>query len=203
MNKEERGKEKTAQVILTCALTLFSQKGFDNVGVQEVVEKAGVAKPCLYYYYKSKEGLLEAIKNSYAYPFVERLKSIVYGYKRQEEGVTNANFSTVLGSIIKSYIKEKEANSAFVALHLNLTYAPPSSKMYNIYAEVTRKIEGLLLDLFTHAATLFGNMKGKEALYSTIFLGITEKIVRMAEESIKEDRVIEQVLHSFLYGISS
>ena len=35
--------------------------GFDATSVREIVEAAGVAKPTLYYYFGSKEGLAQAL----------------------------------------------------------------------------------------------------------------------------------------------
>ena len=45
--------------ILNCARKLFFEKGYDTVGVQEIVDTAGITKPTMYYYFKSKHGLLE------------------------------------------------------------------------------------------------------------------------------------------------
>ena len=42
------------EMIMRCAKTLFYAKGYDAVGVQEIVDKAGVTKPTLYYYFGSK-----------------------------------------------------------------------------------------------------------------------------------------------------
>jgi len=39
------------------AIDLFSEKGFDATSVREIVARAGVSKPALYYYYDSKEAL--------------------------------------------------------------------------------------------------------------------------------------------------
>ena len=40
--------------ILNAALDLFHARGYDAVGVQEIVDRAGVTKPTLYYYFGSK-----------------------------------------------------------------------------------------------------------------------------------------------------
>lgn len=45
------------ELILKSALDLFYAKGYDAVGVQEIVDKAGISKPTLYYYFGSKLGL--------------------------------------------------------------------------------------------------------------------------------------------------
>lgn len=39
------------------AIDLFSERGFDATSVREIVLRAGVSKPTLYYYYDSKEAL--------------------------------------------------------------------------------------------------------------------------------------------------
>ena len=39
------------------AAKLFAERGYDATSVREIVEAAGVAKPTLYYYFRSKEGL--------------------------------------------------------------------------------------------------------------------------------------------------
>ena len=47
--------------LLSCALDLFYAKGYDAVGIQEIVDAAGVTKPTMYYYFGSKKGLLEEL----------------------------------------------------------------------------------------------------------------------------------------------
>ena len=42
------------KLLLDAALDLFYAKGYDAVGVQEIVDRAGVTKPTLYYYFGSK-----------------------------------------------------------------------------------------------------------------------------------------------------
>ena len=43
--------------ILAAAIKSFAQHGYESVSVDEIVEKAGVAKGTFYYYFKSKEDL--------------------------------------------------------------------------------------------------------------------------------------------------
>ena len=53
--------ESTKNQILEISTALFAEKGYDAVGVQEIVDKSGITKPTLYYYFGSKKGLLEFI----------------------------------------------------------------------------------------------------------------------------------------------
>ncbi|MCQ2551110.1 MAG: TetR/AcrR family transcriptional regulator [Clostridia bacterium] len=52
------------QEILDAALTLFSEKGFDAVGVDEIGEYVGVKGPALYHYFKGKEAILDELLNT-------------------------------------------------------------------------------------------------------------------------------------------
>ena len=48
----------TKHKILDEALTLFSEKGFANVFVNEIAERVGIKAPSLYKHYKSKQAIL-------------------------------------------------------------------------------------------------------------------------------------------------
>ncbi len=50
-----------ARHIARVAAKLFAERGYDATSVREIVEAAGVAKPTLYYYFRSKEGLAQAL----------------------------------------------------------------------------------------------------------------------------------------------
>ena len=51
----------TRERLLETASHLFAEKGYASTSVREIVARAGVSKPVLYYYFKSKEGLFYAI----------------------------------------------------------------------------------------------------------------------------------------------
>jgi len=51
----------TRERLLETATELFAEKGYAGTSVREIVDRAGVSKPVLYYYFKSKEGLFYAI----------------------------------------------------------------------------------------------------------------------------------------------
>ena len=59
---EINGLEPSArQRLLDTATELFAEKGYAGTSVREIVDRAGVSKPVLYYYFQSKEGLFYAI----------------------------------------------------------------------------------------------------------------------------------------------
>ena len=54
-------KMTTKDRILDSALTLFSEKGYDGVGVDLIAEKAGIKGPSLYKHFKGKEDILDSL----------------------------------------------------------------------------------------------------------------------------------------------
>jgi AcrR family transcriptional regulator len=57
---EERRKE-----ILDVADELFCQKGFDGTSTNDIIEKVGIARGTLYYHFKSKESIMDALIERY------------------------------------------------------------------------------------------------------------------------------------------
>src|SRR5512140_1983838 len=54
------------QRLLDAAVQLFTERGYTATSVREIVERAGVTKPALYYRFASKESLYLAILNDLA-----------------------------------------------------------------------------------------------------------------------------------------
>jgi AcrR family transcriptional regulator len=52
--------EQTRQHIFECALSLFRENGFDATTMQDVAARADLAKSATYYYFPSKEAIIQA-----------------------------------------------------------------------------------------------------------------------------------------------
>ncbi len=48
-------------LLMKVAIALFAEKGYAGTSVREIVERAGVTKPTLYYYFGNKEGIFREI----------------------------------------------------------------------------------------------------------------------------------------------
>jgi AcrR family transcriptional regulator len=57
--------KSTADTILDAAIDRFISDGFDGASMDSIALAAGVAKGTLYYHYKSKEGIVDAVLNRY------------------------------------------------------------------------------------------------------------------------------------------
>ncbi len=52
---------ETRDRILSVALDLFTDEGYDKVSLREVAEKVGVSEAALYYHFSSKEEILKTL----------------------------------------------------------------------------------------------------------------------------------------------
>lgn len=65
MTKQKEAEERRREIIDT-ARRLFGKNGYKNTQVKDIVQEVGVAQGLFYYYFKSKEEVLEAVAEQYA-----------------------------------------------------------------------------------------------------------------------------------------
>ncbi len=100
------------------AIFLFTRKGYNGTSVREIVEKAKTTKPCLYYYFKSKEGIYLSILQETLEEFLKIL-SQNFG----EEKLVSNQLKELCFSI---YEKFKEKKDILRLIH-SIFYGPPKS----------------------------------------------------------------------------
>lgn len=59
--------------LLSSALGLFSEKGYAGTSIREIIERAGVTRPVLYYYFENKEQLYRRLVESWFAELVDDL----------------------------------------------------------------------------------------------------------------------------------
>ena len=70
--KEERRNE-----IIETAGKLFDEKGYEQTQVQDIVNEIGVAKGLFYYYFKSKDEVMEELADRYADAIIDAVNKLI------------------------------------------------------------------------------------------------------------------------------
>jgi len=184
------------QILLDCALQLFSQRGYDGVGVQEIVDEAGVTKPTLYHYFESKRGLLEELLKREEWNLLSEV-----GVAAQYQG----DLLLTLYNIARSYFNIAERHSVFYRMQLALYFAPPESEAHQAIKPYTHQQNALLESVFVKAAEDHGNMRGRHHRYAAGFLGVLNGMIGLYLSGQAEltDEVGYQTVHQFMHGIFS
>lgn len=128
--------DNSRETILNCALQLFSSKGYDAVGISEIVDMAGITKPTLYYFFGSKEGLFkELLKINY--DTLSRALSVACQYQPNRESYFEDVYPA-LRTVVNAYFSFAADHSEFYLMSLALTFAPPTSAPAVMSEEYTK-----------------------------------------------------------------
>jgi AcrR family transcriptional regulator len=203
-------KEKSGvkQTIITKALELFSEKGYEGVPVSELTEAAGITKPTLYYYFKSKEGLFEDICKIY----YEQLNKLITEKAVYNPNPKNYNEDIILtlSKVTNAYFSFAKTNEAFFRITLANLSMPTSSTVYKI-AEKYHFTQFKTIDsMFQIMAKTHGNLKGKSKTLTWSFLGTINSYIGLffsgsgqlaAGKTALNDKTIQELVHQFMHGI--
>jgi TetR/AcrR family transcriptional regulator len=184
------------QQLLDCALRLFSQRGYDAVGVQEIVEEAGVTKPTLYHYFNSKRGLMDALlQREYT-----RLLSVLL-----EASLYQGDLVLTLQNLTRAYFNFAQQFSLFYRLQHAMVLAPPESEVNQAVRPYYKEQMDIITRVFILAAEDHGNLKGRHNRYAAGFIGGLNAVVGLFfnQKLDLTDEVIYQTVHQFMYGIFS
>ena len=188
--------------ILNCALTLFSQKGFEAVSVQELVNEAKITKPTLYYYYKSKEGLYNHILEQY-YTVLNTNLDKVSKYKPNPDSY-HEDIYPVLDRIINTYFSFVKENPEFYRIVLTNQYMPKSSSVYKMSERYDKVQYQIILETFTDMANVHTNLKKNVTKLTYSFIGLINTYIGLflQDEFFELSTTLSQELvHQFMHGI--
>jgi TetR/AcrR family transcriptional regulator len=142
--RREREKLRQRDELLAAALDLFSEKGFHNVSMHEIAQKAEFAVGTLYKFFKDKEDLYKALIRSRAERFHAALREVL----------ARSDSEDVL-SVLKEYVAAKTALLTGGAAMLRLYFAETRGASFNIRAGLDREILELYDDLVARLAAVF------------------------------------------------
>lgn len=108
----------TRERILRQSLQLFARKGYDATSVREICEAAGLAKPTLYHFFGSKEGVYRALVDGSLEDFRRQILRVLAGddaAQQRLKRVSRLHFASV------------RAQSELMRFIFSLIHNPPSS----------------------------------------------------------------------------
>lgn len=182
--------------ILEAALELFTARGYDGCGVQEICESAGITKPTLYHYFGSKRGLLEAL-------LAERHAALDAAVA--QAAAYQGDLPLTLERVARAFFDFARAEPRYYRLLLALYFAPPQGEAHQSMARHAAAQQNALETLFAAAARDHGNMRGRSRLFSSAFLGLLNTCIGLYLNGYAalDDALLHQVLRQFQHGIYS
>jgi AcrR family transcriptional regulator len=144
-NKTKDDKQSARANLMEAGIALFAEKGYAGTSVREIVGRAGVTKPVLYYYFKNKEGMFRAILDGAA----EQQKAILAEVLETP--------GTALDRLISLYRRiyegVRENQNLFKMIH-NLIFGPPQAVPAYDFKHYQRRMVDTIKSIYTQGIAL-------------------------------------------------
>lgn len=131
-----------ASHIARAAARLFASRGYDATSVREIVEAAGVTKPTLYYYFRSKEALGQALVHD---PLKRLCEEMLARLRAEPDPV--AGLAGMVQAKLDFCVEDPDRARFFYALFfgplaagLMAEIAPACERMDAVFAEAVRGV---------------------------------------------------------------
>lgn len=182
-------KPTTKDRILNSALTLFSEKGFDGVGVDLIAEKAGIKGPSMYKHFRGKDDILNALIEKAENYYQENFGSAVKPGKTPrsmdeliETSLRRIKFTlhdTMVKKVRRLLTMEQFRNSRIASL----------TTKYNIDS-----VQSLYREIFRQMMDNGTMKRGDPALLAMEFAAPVSLLIQMCDrEPDREAEAIEQI----------
>lgn len=187
-------------LLMQCAKELFYAKGYDAVSVQEIVDRAGLTKPTLYYYFESKLGLLRTLLDTKTKDFSIHVYEIVG---------TECSIREALYRLAMAYRGFFEQDREFYMLLMSLFYSARENEVYQVVKPVMSRFYEKVVEIFDNASGQLGNMHGRQWQFAIGFIGTVNQFFLFVcekdpghQSEISEAQMVSLV-NQFMYGIFS
>ena len=184
------------ELLLSTALSLFAERGYSAVGVQEIVDSVGVTKPTLYHYFEGKKGLLEEI--------IKR-KTSVFVQVFFQAAEYHHDLTYTLQKMMKAILAFAKQDPVFYRYFTSLRFSPMNSVEKNCVEPVYALIDKKLQSLFVSSVNEHGNLRGKEDIQTVTFWGFATEIAYLVLDGKMEETEssVYHALRQFEFGIYS
>jgi TetR/AcrR family transcriptional regulator len=182
--------------ILQCSLRLFSQKGYDAVGVQEIVDSAKITKPTLYHYFGCKRGLLDELVKKHFEIFFENISG---------EAFYNGDIVNNLNGLASAFFTFSSENRDFYRMQLSMYFSPPESDANQIVKRMNLKIYSIVEILFEKAAADHGTMQNRAQALAATFIGMINTYIGLWLNGFCDlnEELMHKAVQQFMHGIIS
>ena len=191
-------KQKSARLrIVNIAADIFSVSGFKKATMEDIARVTGIGKSSIYYYFKSKEEIFEAVvKNEARQLSTELEKKVIYTNDNPKDKIRNYVF------IRMKYLKEMvNFYEALKNDYLgNLAFTERIRKKYD--KEERQTIKDILDDGANQGIFKLKNTKLAAIVLVTFLKGLEKSMIIEQKWDMKElETNLDDILHILFYGM--
>lgn len=170
--RRERERLRQREELLTAALDLFSEKGYHNVSMHEIAQRAEFAVGTVYKFFRNKEDLYKALITAKVAEYHRVLKEAL---DQQKD----------IPSLLQDYVAAKAAVLVGGAATLRLYFAETRGASFNIKAGLDQDIRKLYDEIVVRLA-------------SVLAAGVRQKVFRKLDPYYMA-MALEGITNAFLF----
>ena len=182
--------------IRAAATRLFATRGYEAVGIQELVDAVGITKPTLYHYFGSKRGVLDAVLDDHFTALFAAIEPVAR---------YNGDLPHDLTTLASAYFGFAAGHRAGYRLQLTLWFAPPQSAGFAAVAPYHQRQQRLLEELFLDSSRDNGNGRGRHQTFALTFLGMLNTYIGLLLNDYLDldPTVTRSAVRQYMHGIFS
>ncbi|MEK7794949.1 MAG: TetR/AcrR family transcriptional regulator [Candidatus Hydrogenedentota bacterium] len=185
-------KPETRERLLSAAITLFAEKGYDATSIREIIDAAGVTRPALYYYFENKEALFtHLVQQQFALATAE-IDQIF---------ISIADCPQRLRALAKTVFKRAKSSPEMLRILLNFFFAPTIDEMRLDKEALGRERFDRIVAIMREGVAS-GEVRGQPEALALAFSALVDMHVMATiyDESVLTDELADALVDLFLHG---
>lgn len=179
--------DRTRKKILMTAIRLFGESGFRGTSIANIAKEAGVAKSAVFWYFGSKEGLLENVTREIVAGGVKEMLRVVRSAENVDEAVL---LDTLLNHFQKLLEKKPKLTNAY--FHLMVETANSADGSHEPFEQTMNGYQNFLKMLITNGQNkgIFNTDWTPDELSMLIYmLTLSSQLLRFRNAPAKPEQI--------------
>jgi AcrR family transcriptional regulator len=160
--------QATQERILRVASRLFAEKGFANVSVRDICRETGTTAPVIYYYFRSKKGLFDAVAT-------KQISMDVF-IGKLSKAASNPDPKKGVESFVATYLSSFPEHSFNTGLYLRDSAALDKKSAEIVFGDLER-IKGMASGLVAKGISMGKFRKTDPTLAAECLLGMLNRVI--------------------------
>ncbi len=189
-------REERRKIVVRCAKAVFSQKGYYQASISDIIKRAGIARGTFYLYFQSKRDVFNSILDE----LVRELEGVIKRINLDPSASASEQLKNILRSIIMLALEDRDMTQIVLSRAGGLD-SEFDGKLREFYETVLSTIESSL----QHGIELGLVRECNTKVIACCVLGCMKEVVNHilsdAEAISQLDHILDEVLNFGLQGV--
>ena len=189
-------REERRKIVVRCAKAVFSQKGYYQASISDIIKRAGIARGTFYLYFQSKRDVFNSILDE----LVRELEGVIKRINLDPSASASEQLKNILRSIIMLALEDRDMTQIVLSRAGGLD-SEFDGKLREFYETVLGTIESSL----QHGIELGLVRECNTKVIACCVLGCMKEVVNHilsdAEAISQLDHILDEVLNFGLQGV--